>query len=82
ILFKSVAKYAGKNAVGIIMTGMGKDGAEGLLKMKKEGARTIAQDEVSSIVFGMPKIAIEIGAIDHVLPLDRIAEKALMLAVN
>ncbi len=82
VLFKSVAKYAGKNAVGIIMTGMGKDGAEGLLKMKKEGARTIAQDEVSSIVFGMPKIAIEIGAIDHVLPLDRIAEKALMLAVN
>ena len=82
VLFKSVAKYAGKNAVGIIMTGMGKDGAEGLLKMKKEGARTIAQDEASSIVFGMPKIAIEIGAIDHVLPLDRIAEKALMLAVN
>ena len=82
ILFKSVAKYAGKNAVGIIMTGMGKDGAEGLLKMKKEGARTIAQDEASSIVFGMPKIAIEIGAIDHVLPLDRIADKALMLAVN
>ncbi len=73
ILFDSVAKYAGKNAVGVIMTGMGKDGAQGLLNMKNAGAFTIAQDEESSIVFGMPKEAINIGAANKVVALKNIA---------
>lgn len=73
ILFNSVSKYAGKNAIGVILTGMGKDGAQGLLNMKNAGAYTIAQDEKSSIVFGMPKEAIEIGAADKVVPLANIA---------
>ncbi len=72
-LFQSVAKYAGSNAVGVILTGMGKDGSTGLLEMKKAGAYTIAQDEKSSTVFGMPKEAIELGAADIVLALERIA---------
>ncbi|OPX35793.1 MAG: chemotaxis response regulator protein-glutamate methylesterase, partial [Desulfobacteraceae bacterium 4484_190.1] len=66
VLFKSVAKYAGANAVGIILTGMGADGAVGLLKMKEAKARTIAQDEDSCVVFGMPKKAIELGAVNRV----------------
>jgi two-component system, chemotaxis family, protein-glutamate methylesterase/glutaminase len=76
-LFQSVAKFAGSNAVGVILTGMGKDGSTGLLEMKKSGAYTIAQDEKSSIVFGMPREAIEIGAADIVLPLDRIATEIM-----
>ncbi|MCX6131010.1 MAG: chemotaxis response regulator protein-glutamate methylesterase [Proteobacteria bacterium] len=72
-LFQSVAKYFGKNALGIILTGMGHDGAEGLLAMHKAGAFTLAQDEASSVVFGMPKMAIEAGGIDRVLALDEIA---------
>ena len=80
ILFKSVAKYAGKNSVGIILTGMGDDGAEGLLEMKKEGAITIAQDEQSSVVFGMPKSAIRLGAVDHIEQLINIPGKALTYA--
>jgi len=72
ILFRSVARYAGKNAVGVILTGMGEDGARGLREMKEAGAYTIAQDEASSVVFGMPKKAIEIGAADRVAPLDEI----------
>ncbi len=81
VLFDSVADYAGANAVGIILTGMGADGAKGLLKMKENGAKTIAQDEKSCVVFGMPKEAIKIGAADTVLPLTSIAEKALSLIV-
>ena len=73
ILFDSVAKYAGKNAIGVILTGMGRDGAKGLLNMKNAGAFTIAQDEQSSIVFGMPKEAINLGAADKVVSLDNIA---------
>jgi two-component system, chemotaxis family, protein-glutamate methylesterase/glutaminase len=73
VLFHSVAKYAGKNAVGVIMTGMGADGAKGLLEMKEAGAFTIAQDEASCIVFGMPKEAIKLGAAIKVLPLRSIA---------
>ncbi|HEV8515516.1 MAG TPA: chemotaxis response regulator protein-glutamate methylesterase, partial [Cyclobacteriaceae bacterium] len=69
VLFNSVAHHAGQNAVGIIMTGMGRDGAEGLLNMKEAGARTIAQDESSCVVFGMPKEAIRIGAADQIMPL-------------
>ena len=69
VLFRSAARYAGGNAVGVIMTGMGDDGAKGMLEMKEAGAFTIAQDEESCVVFGMPKKAVELGAVDVVLPL-------------
>ena len=72
VLFRSVAKFAGANALGIIMTGMGDDGARGLKEMHEVGAKTIAQDEASCVVFGMPKEAIKLGAADQVQPLDRI----------
>jgi two-component system chemotaxis response regulator CheB len=74
VLFESVAEHVGKNALGVIMTGMGRDGAEGLLKMRQAGAHTIAQDEDSCIVYGMPKAAVDIGAAAEILPLDGIAE--------
>jgi len=74
VLFESVAKYAGPNAVGVILTGMGKDGAMGLLEMRRQGAYTIAQDEKTSIVFGMPKEAIEVGGVIKVSSLHTIAE--------
>ena len=73
VLFQTVAKVAGKNAVGAILTGMGADGAKGLLAMKNAGAQTIAQDEATSIVFGMPKEAIKLGAAEKVLPLYNVA---------
>lgn len=79
VLFNSVAMYAGKNAVGALLTGMGTDGAAGLLAMRQAGAATIAQDERSSVVWGMPGEAVKIGAADFVLPLDTIASKALHL---
>ena len=79
ILFKSTAKYAGGNAVGVILTGMGADGAEGLLEMRKAGAGTIAQDEHSCVVFGMPKEAIKIGAAEKVLPLEQIAPEMMRM---
>jgi two-component system chemotaxis response regulator CheB len=72
VLFLSVARYAGANAVGVIMTGMGRDGAAGLLEMKKAGAPTIAQDEASCVVFGMPKEAIKMGGVDNVVSLSDI----------
>lgn len=72
VLFRSVAKYAGKNAIGVILTGMGEDGARGMLEMKEAGAFTIAQDEASSVVFGMPKKAIELGAAKKIEPLSKI----------
>lgn len=72
ILFHSVARAAGSNATGVLLTGMGSDGAQGMLAMKKAGARTIAQDEASCVVFGMPKEAIRHGAVDRVLPLSAI----------
>lgn len=74
VLFRSVAQTAGRNALGIIMTGMGDDGAQGLLAMRQAGAHTIAQDQESSVVFGMPREAIDIGAAAEVLPLGRIAD--------
>ncbi|MBH9536716.1 protein-glutamate methylesterase/protein-glutamine glutaminase [Novosphingopyxis sp. YJ-S2-01] len=77
VLFRSAARTAGSNAVGIIMTGMGDDGARGLLEMKEAGARTMAQDEATSIVFGMPKEAIARGATDRILPLGQIANELL-----
>jgi two-component system chemotaxis response regulator CheB len=73
VLFRSTARYAGKNAIGVIMTGMGDDGARGLLEMREAGAYTIAQDEKSSVVFGMPNEAIKLNAVDKILPLDQIA---------
>ena len=72
VLFRSVARFAGKNALGVIMTGMGDDGARGLKEMHDAGAATIAQDEASCVVFGMPKEAIKLGAADRVLDLDQI----------
>ncbi len=83
MLFKSVAKSVGSNALGVILTGMGHDGADGLLEIRKAGALTIAQDEKTSVVFGMPKVAIEKGAACDVVPIDRIAERIIsMLAEN
>jgi two-component system chemotaxis response regulator CheB len=73
VLFRSAARYAGPNAIGVIMTGMGDDGARGMLEMKEAGAMTIAQDEDSCVVFGMPKKAIDLGAVQKVLPLLSIA---------
>ncbi len=79
VLFRSTAKYAGRNAVGILLTGMGADGAQGLLEMKQAGASTIAQDEQSCVVYGMPKEAVKIGAVDEVVPLDKIGQRLLSL---
>jgi two-component system chemotaxis response regulator CheB len=75
VLFRSVARGAGKNALGVIMTGMGHDGARGLLEMREAGAQTVAQDETSCVVFGMPKEAIKLGGADKVLPLHAIASE-------
>lgn len=74
VLFRSVAKCAGRNALGVIMTGMGDDGARGLKEMRDAGARTVAQDEATSVVFGMPKEAIKLDAAERVMPLDDIAQ--------
>jgi two-component system chemotaxis response regulator CheB len=73
VLFRSAARYAGKNAVGVIMTGMGDDGAHGMLEMKEAGAYTIAQDEASCVVFGMPQEAIKLNGVDKILSLEQIA---------
>lgn len=78
VLFRSAASYAGKNAVGVIMTGMGDDGARGMKELKDSGAYTIAQDEKSCVVFGMPKEAIKLGAVDIVLPLGKIADEVIL----
>ena len=80
VLFNSVAMYAGANAVGMILTGMGKDGAKGLLAMKDAGAYTIVQDEASSVVWGMPGEAFKVGAATIVLPLKKIAAEAIKMA--
>ncbi len=80
VLFRSVAAAAGPNAVGVIMTGMGDDGAAGLVAMKRAGAATIAQDEATSVVFGMAREAIERGVVDDVVPLERVAAAALLKA--
>ncbi len=77
VLFRSTARYAGKNAIGVIMTGMGDDGARGMLEMKEAGAYNIAQDESSCVVFGMPKEAIKLGAVDKTVPLEQIAALVL-----
>jgi two-component system chemotaxis response regulator CheB len=77
VLFRSAARYAGKNAVGVIMTGMGDDGSRGMREMHEAGAFTIAQDEASCVVFGMPNEAIKLGGVDLVLPLETIAQEIL-----
>ncbi|MGA9527802.1 MAG: chemotaxis response regulator protein-glutamate methylesterase [Terriglobales bacterium] len=80
VLFRSAARYAGQNAVGVILTGMGDDGANGMLEMKQAGAATIAQDERTCVVFGMPNEAIKRGAVDRVLPLESIAGAMILAA--
>ena len=82
VLFRSTANVAGANAIGIILTGMGKDGTQGLLEMKQTGSFTIAQDESSCVVFGMPKEAIAVGAVREVLPLQSIAQRTLEYLVK
>ena len=77
VLFRSAARYAGRNSIGVIMTGMGDDGARGMLEMKEAGAYTIAQDESTCVVFGMPAEAIKAGAVDRVLPLAGIAPEVV-----
>ena len=77
-MFRSVARYAGGNSLGVILTGMGNDGAAGMLEMKQAGAFNLAQDEASCVVFGMPKEAIKAGGVDKILPLNDIP--AAMLA--
>jgi two-component system chemotaxis response regulator CheB len=81
VLFRSTARYAGKNAVGVIMTGMGDDGARGMLEMKEAGATTMAQDEASCVVFGMPAEAIKLGGVDYILPLGQLAREVVRAAV-
>lgn len=82
VLFDSCARQLGANAAGAILTGMGNDGAKGLLAMRRAGARTVAQDEATCVVFGMPKEAIQMGAAEHVLPLDRIADHLVRCAAQ
>jgi len=80
VLFRSVAHCAGKNALGVIMTGMGDDGARGLKELRDTGAHTVAQDEATCVVFGMPKEAIKLGAAERVLPLQNISTEILRAA--
>lgn len=77
VLFRSAARYAGKNCVGVIMTGMGDDGAKGMLEMKDAGAYNIAQDEATSVVYGMPKEAVKQGGVDKIMPLQSIAREVM-----
>lgn len=79
VLFDSVAKQCKDNAIGIIMTGMGYDGAKGLLSMRRKGARTIGQDEASSVVYGMPKVAFQVGAVEKQVSLDKIPQALLSM---
>jgi two-component system chemotaxis response regulator CheB len=79
VLFRSAARYGGRNVMGVIMTGMGDDGARGMLEMKQAGAFNIAQDEASCVVFGMPAEAIKTGAVDRVMPLSAIASEVVRL---
>ena len=74
VLLTSVAQIYGKNSVGVILTGMGADGAAGIAEIKQAGGKTIAQDGQSCVVFGMPKVAIEMGVVDRVLPVEQIAQ--------
>lgn len=82
VLFRSAARYAGENAVGVIMTGMGDDGSKGMLEMKNVGAYTIAQDEATSVVFGMPNESIKLGGVNKVLPLEAIAGEVMRVVTS
>ena len=77
VIFESASKTIGKNAIGIILTGMGSDGAKGLLKMHEKGSFTIGQDEESCVVYGMPKVAYQLGGVSEQHPLDKIAQRTL-----
>ncbi|MCD6526675.1 MAG: chemotaxis response regulator protein-glutamate methylesterase [Desulfuromonas sp.] len=79
VMMHSVAKHVGRNAVGVMLTGMGSDGAKGMLAMREAGARNIAQDEATSVVFGMPKVAYEKGGAEKLFPIDRIASQVISL---
>jgi len=79
VMMHSVAKHGGANAIGAMLTGMGQDGAQGMLAMKQAGARCIAQDEATSVVFGMPKVAYEKGGAEQLVPLDKMAQTLLNL---
>ena len=81
VLFRSVANQVGQNAIGVILTGMGDDGADGLLEMKQAGAVTIAQDEQSSVVWGMPGEAVKRNCVDEILPLSKVASKLISLSI-
>ncbi|HTX23262.1 MAG TPA: chemotaxis response regulator protein-glutamate methylesterase [Steroidobacteraceae bacterium] len=81
VLFRSVAQNAGRNAVGLLLTGMGKDGARGLLEMREAGGRTLAQDEATSVVWGMPGEAVSLGAAEHVVPLEQMATAVYEIAM-
>jgi two-component system chemotaxis response regulator CheB len=80
VLFRSVAQNAGRNAIGMLLTGMGKDGARGLLEMREAGSRTLAQDEATSVVWGMPGEAVALNAAEKVLPLQEIAAATYRLS--
>lgn len=82
VLFHSVAECAGGNAIGVILTGMGKDGGHGLLAMRQAGAKTLGQDEATSVVYGMPRVAADLGAVEYQLPLNRIAKAILDICVS
>ena len=82
VLFSSVAKVYNKNSIGVVLTGMGEDGATGLVEMRKSGSKTIVQDEESSVIFGMPKVAIEMGAAEEVLPIDKIGKSLNRTVTN
>jgi two-component system chemotaxis response regulator CheB len=80
VLFRSVAESAGANAIGAILTGMGDDGARGLLELRNAGAPTLVQDEATSVVWGMPGAAYKLGATEEMVPLERIAERLMAMA--
>ncbi|HOV91901.1 MAG TPA: chemotaxis response regulator protein-glutamate methylesterase [Candidatus Kapabacteria bacterium] len=82
VLFDSVAENVGKNAYGVILTGMGQDGAKGLKRMKEAGAKTFGQDEATSVVYGMPKVANDIGAVDYQLPINEIGKSLVLIIEN
>ena len=79
VLFDSAAELVGRNAIGVILTGMGKDGAQGLLRMRQAGARTLGQDEASCVVYGMPREAALIGAVEEVAGLDQLSRRVLAI---
>jgi two-component system chemotaxis response regulator CheB len=82
VLFRSVAQNAGKNVIGVMLTGMGKDGAVGMLEMRQAGAYNFAQDEATCVVFGMPREAIAVGAVDEVVPIQDMAQKVLQRLIS